>query len=103
MIELDLRGEIRRFIIDVLGYGDVSVIDSDEDSLIDRRLIDSTDILELIVFLENRFEIRVEDEEVVPENFDSVSRLYEFVTAKLGRAAADQGRVRQSEAGFRRR
>lgn len=84
MIELDLKGEIRRYIIDVFGYGDESVIESDEDSLLDRRLIDSTDILELIVFLETRFEISVEDEEVVPQNFDSVSRLHEFAMRKLG-------------------
>jgi acyl carrier protein len=85
MIDTDLKGEIRQYIIDVFGFGDESVLDSDDDSLLERGVLDSTDILELIVFLENRFLIKVEDEEVVPENFDSVNRLHEFAARKLGR------------------
>ena len=83
MIDTDLRKEIRQFIIDVFAFGDESVLVSDDDSLLEHRVLDSTDVLELIVFLEDRFHIKVEDEEVVPENFDSVTRLYGFATRKL--------------------
>ena len=84
MIDLDVKNEIRRFVVDVFGYGDESLI-SDETSLLESGLIDSTDILELIVFLESRFEITVEDDDVVPENFDSVSRLNDYTSRKLDR------------------
>ena len=83
MIDIDLRREIRQFIIDVFAFGDESVLVSDDDSLLEHRVLDSTDVLELIVFLEDRFHIKVEDEEVVPENFDSVTRLNDFATRKL--------------------
>jgi acyl carrier protein len=59
---------------------------SDTDSLLDAGIIDSTGVLELISFLEKEFGIKVEDEELVPENLDSVSRLVAFVERK--RAAA---------------
>jgi acyl carrier protein len=85
MIDIDLRREIRQFIIDVFAFGDESVLVSDDASLLELRVLDSTDVLELIVFLEDRFLIKVEDEEVVPENFDSVNRLHDFATRKLGR------------------
>jgi acyl carrier protein len=53
-----------------------------ETSLLDSGLIDSTGILELVSFLESEFGIRVEDEEIVPENFETVSRIAAFVDSK---------------------
>jgi acyl carrier protein len=85
MIDVDLRREIRQFIVEVFAFGDESVLASDDTSLLESRVLDSTDVLELIVFVEGRFGIKVEDDEVVPENFDSVSKVHEFVTRKLGR------------------
>jgi acyl carrier protein len=84
MIEIDLRSKIREFIVDVFAFGDESVLVSDDASLLEGHVLDSTDVLELIVFLEGRFQIKVEDEEVVPENFDSVNKLHDFATRKLG-------------------
>ncbi len=84
MIDIDLRREIRQFIIEVFAFGDESVLTSDDASLLESHVLDSTDVLELIVFLESRFGIKVEDEEVVPENFDAVNKLHAFATRKLG-------------------
>jgi acyl carrier protein len=53
-----------------------------ETSLLDSGLIDSTGILELVSFLESEFGIRVEDEEIVPENFETVTRIAAFVDSK---------------------
>ena len=56
---------------------------SDHDSLVERGIIDSTGVLELVMFLEDSFLISVDDEELVPDNLDSINRLVNFVERKL--------------------
>ena len=51
-------------------------------SLIDNDLVDSTGILELVGFIEKRFEMKVEDREIVPANLDSVARIVGYVGRK---------------------
>ena len=55
---------------------------SSADSFLEKGIIDSTGILEVIHFLEDEFGIRVEDEEMVPENLDSVNNIVAFVGNK---------------------
>jgi acyl carrier protein len=57
---------------------------ADTASLLDSGLIDSMGVLELLVLLEKTFSIRVADEEVVPDNLDSIARIAAFVRRKLG-------------------
>ncbi len=52
-------------------------------SFLDSGLIDSTGILEVVLFVEERFGIAVADDEVIPEHFDSVRRLAAYVRRKL--------------------
>ncbi len=58
----------------------------DGDSFLDRGLIDSTGVLELVGFLQDRFRIRVDDDELVPDNLDSIDRVCAYVDRKLGDA-----------------
>jgi len=60
----------------------------DSDSFLEKGIIDSTGILELLEFIEERFKIRVEDDEVIPDNLDSLEKLTRFVQGKLGHASA---------------
>ncbi len=73
---------IRAFVLDTLLFGDDGKTLSDDDSFIEKGIIDSTGILELIAFLEERFEIPIDDQDVVPENMDSVNRIASFVARK---------------------
>lgn len=61
---------------------------SPDDQLLD-GLLDSLDVLKLVVFVEEQFHVRVSDEELVPENFASIARLAAFIGAK--QPAADAG------------
>jgi acyl carrier protein len=54
----------------------------DGDSLLDKGIIDSTGVLELVGFLEETYEIQVEDEELVPENLDSIENLVKYIENK---------------------
>ncbi len=54
----------------------------DETSFLEGGIVDSTNVLELVTFVEERFGISVEDEDILPDNFDSVAKLAAFVRRK---------------------
>jgi len=54
-----------------------------DDSLLDKGIIDSTGVLEIVTFLENTFGIQVEDEEIIPSNFDSINNINSYLSRKL--------------------
>ncbi len=55
---------------------------TDDGSLLELGIIDSTGVLELVGFLEERFGMQINDEELVPDNLDSISNLIKFVQSK---------------------
>ncbi len=74
--------KIRAFIIDELKWeGDPRELSADA-SLIELHVIDSLGIVQMLSFLESEFGIRVPDEEVVPDNFESISRLTHLVESQ---------------------
>ena len=72
---------IRKFVIDNYLFGEEGTL-SDEDSFMETGIIDSTGILELVRFLESTYTIKVTDEELLPDNLDSVSKIVSFILAK---------------------
>jgi acyl carrier protein len=54
----------------------------DSDSFMEKGIIDSTGVLELLEFIEEKFVIKVEDEEVIPDNLDSLDKLAAFISGK---------------------
>jgi len=83
MDQNEILKRINQFITETFLFTDEGEAFNEEDSFLETGLIDSTGILELIQFLEDTFEIEVEDEEMVPENLDSIQRVTKFVTSKL--------------------
>jgi acyl carrier protein len=79
---MDTKRIIRGFILSNFLKEDKSIKLVDENSFLDAGIIDSVGILELVAFLEEKFQIEVEDEEIVPENFDSVIQLVAYVDSK---------------------
>jgi acyl carrier protein len=77
-----IEAEIRRFVVENFLFGDGAGL-TDTDSFLERAVIDSTGVLELVGFVEQRFRIAVEDHELVPANLDSVDRVARFVERKL--------------------
>jgi acyl carrier protein len=73
--------EIRSFIIENFLFGDGHLI-SDTAPLLESHIIDSTGVLEIVSFLEQHFGIQVEDEELVPENLNSISGISEYLERK---------------------
>ena len=78
---MELKEQIRKFIIANFYVADPATL-SDDASLLDAGIVDSTGVLEIITFLESDLGITVEDAEMLPDNLDSVSRLVAYVQKK---------------------
>ena len=77
-----LRDRIQNFILEnYLFTSDRSALGLD-DSLLGRGIVDSTGMLEIIMFIEEQLGVTVKDEDMVPENLDSVSRIAAFVESR---------------------
>ena len=72
---------IRTFVVDNYLFGEEGKL-NDDDSFMETGIIDSTGILELVRFLESTFGIKVQDEELIPDNLDSVCKIVSFILVK---------------------
>jgi acyl carrier protein len=79
---MDLNTKIRDYIVENFLFGDAEPLEDDTMSLLDNGIIDSTGVMELVAFLEGDFGLTIADEELVPENLDSVANLTAFVARK---------------------
>jgi acyl carrier protein len=76
-----IRERIKKFIVDSFLYGNEDGLGNDI-SLTQSGIIDSTGILELISFLEKEFAVTFQDDELVPQNLDSIELISEFIVRK---------------------
>jgi len=79
---------VREYVIENFLFGDASQLE-DDTSFLESGIIDSTGILELINFIEEKYGIKVDDEELVPENFDSLKNITQYLERKLLKSAAN--------------
>jgi len=79
----DISVKIRNFIIENFLFGDSSNGLKDTDSFLENGVIDSTGVLELVSFLEETFSIEVADEELIPENLDSITNVVNYLQNKI--------------------
>jgi acyl carrier protein len=78
----DKKAEIREFIVENFLFGNDDGL-QDDTSFLEEGIIDSTGVLELVTFLEETYEIQVEDDELVPENLDSIDNVTAYIERKL--------------------
>ena len=76
------KDKIRQFIVENFLFGDDNGL-KDDTSFLDEGIIDSTGILELVSFVEEEFSISVEDEELIPENLDSIMNVVAYLERKM--------------------
>jgi len=86
-----IEQEVRQFLRDNFPLSADGVTLDREDSLIEVGVIDSTGVLELIGFIEERYEVEIADEEVLPENLDSIANITRFVGTKVGAGSNGAG------------
>jgi acyl carrier protein len=80
-----LETELRKFVVANFLFGqDDDVVLLDDTSFVEAGILDSTGALELVQHLEERYGLRVEDDEFAPDYLDSISRLASFIRRKQG-------------------
>jgi acyl carrier protein len=75
--------DIREFVVRNFLFGQPGTGIRDDQSFLETGIIDSTGVLELVAFLEQRYSISVADRELLPENLDSIDNVSRYVTGKL--------------------
>jgi len=78
----EVKDKVRSFIVENFLFGNEDGL-KDDSSFLDEGIIDSTGILELVSFLEEEFGIAVEDEELIPENLDSIANVTAYLERKM--------------------
>lgn len=79
----DMKNKVKEFIIENFLFGNANGL-RDDTSFLEEGIIDSTGILELINFLEENFSITVKDEDLIPENLDSINNVNAYLARKMG-------------------
>jgi acyl carrier protein len=86
--------EVRAFVVSnfLLGKGDTL---TDDASFLELGIVDSTGMLELVSYLEKSFEIKITDDELIPDNLDSISKIVDYLSRKLPNQKVEPAAVRQ--------
>lgn len=78
--------KLRKYILETYLFTTDDSALANDDSFLDKGIIDSTGILELVMYLEEEFGLAVADEELLPDNLDSINNLVQFVARKQAAA-----------------
>ena len=73
---------LRKYILENYLFTDDESELNNSDSFLDLGIIDSTGIMEVVLFIEMEFDIEVDDEELLPENLDTIDNLVKFISNK---------------------
>jgi acyl carrier protein len=79
---MSIESTLRTFILENFLFTDDQDALANDDSFLERGIVDSTGIMEVITFIEDEYGLRVSNEEMVPENLDSIESLGRFVERK---------------------
>ena len=79
----DIKTTVRQYILDNFMMGDTGTRFADDQSFLDHHIIDSTGFIELVTFLETNYAIQIKDDEMIPENLDSLANIDRFISRKL--------------------
>lgn len=90
---MSIEEAIRRYILENFLFTDDGSKLEDDASFLEEGIVDSTGVLELVMFVEESWHMDVRDEEIVPENFDSVERLATYVRGKTGETVPHGGQT----------
>ncbi len=83
---MNVRERVREYILETFYVSDPGEL-TDDLSLIDSGLVDSTGMLDIILFIEAEYGVRIEDRETIPENLETIARIAAFVARKTSAAA----------------
>lgn len=80
---MDIKAQVRQYIAKNLLFSDNGFTYADDASFLEEGIIDSLGVMELVLFIEEKFGVKVKDEELTPDNFDSVNKLASYIQGRL--------------------
>jgi acyl carrier protein len=86
---IQVEQPIREFIANNLLYSTEGFTHADDVSFLQEGIIDSLGVVELVAFVQTHFGVKVDQQEVTPDNFDSIAKLAAFVRRKLASTAVN--------------
>ena len=84
---MEINVQIRDFIAKNLLFSDNGFQYDDDDSFLQEGIVDSVGVMDLVSFVEDNLNVEVDDQEIVPDNFDSINKLAQYVRSKQAVAA----------------
>ena len=84
--ENDIKNIVNQFIKNNFLFSNQKENIDENISLYEKRIVDSTGVLEVVDFLEETFGIKIEDDELVPDNLDSIKKISKFIQKKINNA-----------------
>jgi acyl carrier protein len=78
----DIKGKLRSYVEENFIMGTRATPLADDDSFLEHHVLDSTGFLELVTFVEETYGVKVEEDEMIPENLDSLNSLAQFLARK---------------------
>jgi len=81
-MKMSSEENIREFILENYLFTDDQSELNNDDSFLDQGILDSTGILEIIFFIEDEFGVKIKDDEMIPDNLDSVNKIIAFIDRK---------------------
>jgi acyl carrier protein len=80
---MTISRNVEKFLLDEIASGLGKKELGQDENLLEQGIIDSLGILKLVTYLEDEYHIRISDEDIVPENFQSISDMVEFIRVKM--------------------
>jgi acyl carrier protein len=80
---MTIENNIKDYIASNLLFSNNGFKYSDDASFLEEGIVDSQGVMELVMFVEDQFHIKVEDMDIVPDNFDSVTQLAAYIRRKM--------------------
>lgn len=87
---MSITDAVRNYILENYLFSDDPSALNDDESFMEKGIVDSTGMMEVINFIEEQFGIAVQDSEMIPENLDCVSAIVAYVERKQGEQASRQ-------------
>jgi acyl carrier protein len=80
---MEIEARIRNYVAQNLLFSDNGFEYDNDDSFLQEGIVDSVGVLELVLFVEETFGLTVDDQEITPDNFDSVNKLANYIRSKM--------------------
>jgi len=87
---MNIQDDVRSFVIDTFLFGEDDGL-RDDSSFLAEGIVDSTGIMQLVSFLQERYRVSIEDEELIPDNLDSIKRVAAFIEEKMRAVKLEPG------------